>query len=102
MILMLDLSLPSGDHVLRLHRRGLVSPTSTLVAEGRRPPVVGELVGECGEGGPGGPAAEGLCPQSPQHGAGWVGRVGGGPRPAGFWGGGRPPATPAPRHARAP
>ena len=59
-----EVLVPSGEHVLRLHRWRLISPTSTLVAEDGRHLVVGELVGERGHRGRVGHAADGLARQS--------------------------------------
>src|SRR5215510_2347021 len=44
-------SAPSGEHVLRLHRRRLISPARPLVTEDGRHLGVGELVGKRGHGG---------------------------------------------------
>src|SRR5262249_42877030 len=45
------MSSATGDHVLRLDRRGLVPPAGALIAEDRRHLLVGELVGEGRHGG---------------------------------------------------
>ena len=56
-----SLSSPSGDHVLRLYRWGLVPPAGALVAEDRRHLLVAELVGERRHRGTVGHAADGLA-----------------------------------------
>src|SRR5215510_8815732 len=69
------MSSATGDHVLRLDRRGLVPPAGALVAEDRRHLLVAELVGEGRHGGGVRDAADGLARQPVQHGADVLGRI---------------------------
>src|SRR5262245_36917067 len=57
-------SVPSREHVLRLHRWRLISPARTLVTEDGRHLGVGELVGERGHGGRVGHTADGFARQA--------------------------------------
>src|SRR5262245_56370023 len=68
------MSSPARDHVLRLHRRGLIPPAGALVAEDRRHFFIAELVGECGHGSRVGDTTDGLARQSMQHDADVLGR----------------------------